>query len=685
MGDQVVKAVSLDEISSMVRQAFYRAVSRVVEYPDCWVVDVYTDYCVVCEGPAGKYLRVGYTLATNGEIAFAPREQWQPVEREWVDAKAENMLVAFGGEVKSLPEDRIGGYLIVWGSAEERDLSGEYFTKATELCLDWYEKRPLLYHHGKEGTLKKTPVGFIDTLKADDTGLWMEAQLDARNRYVKAVKKLVDKGALGLSGATLGHLREVKSTGELICWPLIEGSLTPAQVEPRTYVVTLKSLPLPLELPNEPEVVTEGAVTSAPVAAASAKAVPVVQVISTNHKQEGASMSENVQTQPPAGDTTRFDQLENSMKSVSDRLDAITAALEKIPQSKNPGYYTVDGGKADPNIKSFGDFLLAIKRGDEERLEKVYNSTKAMGEDQGQNGGYLVPETYNTSLLRAGAEESKIVAAVQPMPVSSPSGKFPVLDMYAAPSAGEGGTALAGGLTVSSIAEGGAYNERQVYFEFIQYNVNKIGDKVPLSDELVQDAPIVETLLTKLIGVAISAKKERHILRGNGVGQPLGILNSPAAIGIAPDTNNTFAFADAAEIESRFLLTPGGRPYWLMHRSLKTDLAAMQVSAGGPAYIMNLSTGTTESPLLNYPILFSEHLPQADNSGCAVLADLAAYLLFERGPVRIAYSEHADFGNGNVVWRFDQRLDGQPWIRSAITQADPQGSFTTSPFVYLND
>jgi hypothetical protein len=38
-----------------------------------------------------------------------------------------------------------------------------------------------------------------------------------------------------------------------------------------------------------------------------------------------------------------------------------------------------------------------------------------------------------------------------------------------------------------------------------------------------------------------------------------------------------------------------------------------------------------------------------------------------------------------VVWRFKKRLDGQPWLLNAITLADPQGSFTQSPFVYLND
>ena len=92
---------------------------------------------------------------------------------------------------------RVGGYLVVWGSHDRRDLQGEFFTPETELGLDWYDKRPVLYHHGLDGDLKAAVIGTIDTLVADETGVWAEAQLDLRQRYVRAVQKLVDKGVLG--------------------------------------------------------------------------------------------------------------------------------------------------------------------------------------------------------------------------------------------------------------------------------------------------------------------------------------------------------------------------------------------------------------------------------------------------------------------------------------------------------
>jgi HK97 family phage major capsid protein len=137
---------------------------------------------------------------------------------------------------------RVGGYLVVWGGPEQRDLQGEYFTPETELGLDWYDQRPALYHHGLDGSVKAAVIGVIDTLRVDSTGVWAEAQLDTRQRYVRTIQKLVDKGALGWSSGSLPHLVQVADDGRIVRWPIVEGSLTPTPAEPRrTDVRTIKS------------------------------------------------------------------------------------------------------------------------------------------------------------------------------------------------------------------------------------------------------------------------------------------------------------------------------------------------------------------------------------------------------------------------------------------------------------
>jgi HK97 family phage major capsid protein len=154
-------------------------------------------------------------------------------------------------------------------------------------------------------------------------------------------------------------------------------------------------------------------------------------------------------------------------------------------------------------------------------------------------------------------------------------------------------------------------------------------------------------------------------------------------IGITPDTNSTFGISDAVEMLSRFKPI-GGSPIWVMHRGMLPDLQAnFQVGTAGMDFIQPRE-GIPVS-LLGYPIYFSEHSPQDDNSGCVVLMDPSAYAWFEKGGMVVDFSEHANFKTDEVVWRFKERYDGMPWVTSQITLADPNGSYTVSPFVYFND
>ena len=152
---------------------------------------------------------------------------------------------------KMLGEDgRIGGYLVVWGDPTQPDLQGEFFTPDTDLGLDWYPRRPVLYHHGLDGTLGPALIGQIEVMQPDAVGVWVEAQLDLRRRWARTVLDLVREGALGWSSGSLPHLVEIEADGHIRRWPIVEGSLTPTPAEPRfTDAVALKAAYEALGLP----------------------------------------------------------------------------------------------------------------------------------------------------------------------------------------------------------------------------------------------------------------------------------------------------------------------------------------------------------------------------------------------------------------------------------------------------
>lgn len=716
MSDEI-KAVSLDEQASMVRRAFdqmQRAALPVTVTNEMyclpyWVVEVYPDHIIVCEN-IGDYTSIVYTLTADG-VQFAAKDTWQHVEKDWIEAKGlQTELVVFGGDVKALGGGKVGGFLVQYTNAADPDASNkrDFFNLKSDLDIEDGERLSVYYDHGLDSTLKNRKIG-KGIVEYKDAGLWFEAQLDLRDEYEQYIYKMVEGGKLGWSTGPAQHLvrrEKVGKSNHITHWPIKEASLTPAPAEYRNAAVALKSLPvsdlrealktLPtseVEPEHKPETQAEDGQPLASAATSTGANVAEVKITVSPSTGEvlaeiansNLSNGENNMTDANQNQTDpRLDQFDGQLKGLTDRMDKIVNALDKLPMSQNPGYVTGDGGAADKNIKSFGDYLVAVRRNDVKRLETVYE-VKALQEDQGGLGGYLVPDEYMPRLLEVAAQNSQIVAQLETIPVTSPKGKIPSLDMFFTPTAGVGQTAFAGGINPASIAEGGAYSSSDPNFELVEWSINKVGFKTTVSNELMSDSPIsMETLLTRLAGIAIGAKTEYYVLRGVGAGVPLGILNAPATVSYSAANTNTFAYADASGMIARHLAT-SNKVFWLMHKSTIPDVTRFEVGTGGAVWMANVSAGLGNMPLLGYPIIFSEHLPKADSAGHVILADLAAYLLFVKGNITVAYSEHADFGNGNVVWRFDRRLDGQPWMKAAVTDANPGGSYTTSPFVQFNN
>lgn len=143
---------------------------------------------------------------------------------------------ASGNPVKALGRNRVGEYGVLWGSPEQRDLYDEYFSRQTEE-LDAIFRAvglvPSLYHHAMDGQAKTAVVGRIDVMQPDDTGLWVEAQLDLSNEYTLAIQRLVAEGKLHWSSGTLPGARKVADDGHILRWPIVEMSLTPTPAEYR--------------------------------------------------------------------------------------------------------------------------------------------------------------------------------------------------------------------------------------------------------------------------------------------------------------------------------------------------------------------------------------------------------------------------------------------------------------------
>lgn len=141
--------------------------------------------------------------------------------------------------LKFVGPDTVEGLAIPFGSSEDRDLDGEYFTASTDLAIDWFGKsgRPSLYDHGFDDTMKMDIVGRQVDFETREEGVWAQVQLDRNARYRKAIDRMVGEGALGYSSGAMSHLVTKSGTGEITRWPWVELSLTPIPAHPGTLGV----------------------------------------------------------------------------------------------------------------------------------------------------------------------------------------------------------------------------------------------------------------------------------------------------------------------------------------------------------------------------------------------------------------------------------------------------------------
>ncbi len=136
----------------------------------------------------------------------------QPLKAEQLsNAKWRVLAIPFGGPLKG------------------KDTDGEFFSIKTDIKPHWFDKRPVLFHHGQDEVIKDADIGDADDLTLDEKeGWWVTTWLNRSGEYFSRINALLSAGKMFGSSATMGHLAEVdRKTGEILKWPYVEQTFTP--------------------------------------------------------------------------------------------------------------------------------------------------------------------------------------------------------------------------------------------------------------------------------------------------------------------------------------------------------------------------------------------------------------------------------------------------------------------------
>ena len=247
-------------------------------------------------------------------------------------------------------------------------------------------------------------------------------------------------------------------------------------------------------------------------------------------------------------------------------------------------------------------------------------------------------------------------------------------------------TNVYGGVQFYIVGEATAATVSDPKFGQVVLTAKDILGNTRVPNGLIEDSPIaLEQLLSMLFGTALAWHEDMWFLNGTGGGQPLGVMNCPALIPVAAEGSQVAATIVSQNIDkmwSRLLPQCQGRAVWLANPTTIPQLMSMSrdVGTGGAPVMMVNMAGTAPASMYNRPIIYTEHCQALGTVGDIVLADLTYYLIGDRQAMSMEASAHERFSTNETVFRFIERMDGKPWVTSAIT---PAHGDTLSPFVAL--
>nr|WP_277608005.1 phage major capsid protein [Streptomyces boncukensis] len=313
-------------------------------------------------------------------------------------------------------------------------------------------------------------------------------------------------------------------------------------------------------------------------------------------------------------------------------------------------------------------------------IKKIQNS---FGSSVPSDGGFLIPEQLRSELLRVALETAVVRSRARVVPMETLTVPYPMIDSTS------NATSVHGGITGYWTEESGTLTDSSPSFGRINLMAKKLTLYSEIPNELFQDSLIsLEQFMNESYPEALAWFEDVAFTSGDGVGQPLGYLNAPAAISITKESGqaaDTIVWENLVKMYARMLPSSMSRAVWVANNDTFPELAtmALSVGTGGSAVWIGDGGGEAAPPMriLGRPVIFTEKASTRGDAGDINLVDFGYYLIGDRQAMQAETSTHFKFSNDQTAMRVIARVDGRPWIQSAIT---PQtGSNTLSPFVKI--
>ena len=360
-------------------------------------------------------------------------------------------------------------------------------------------------------------------------------------------------------------------------------------------------------------------------------------------------------------DTATYDKMEQDVMNLGKEIErlerqaAIDAELSKAtstPLTGKPGAKMgkdekEKSGRATDEYKCSFWNAMRVKA----PMPSVLN---ALQEGTDSEGGYLVPDEFERTLVEALEEENVFRTLAHVIRTSSGDRKIPVV-------ASKG--------SASWVDEEGAYQESDDAFSQVSIGAYKLGTMIKVSEELLADSVFdLEAYISKEFARRIGSREEESFFNGDGKGKPLGILAATGGAEVGVTAASATAITADEVIDLFYSLKAPYRKnaVWLLNDATVKQIRKLKDSTGQYLWQPSLVAGTPDT-ILGRPVKTSAFMPTAA-AGAKTIAfgDFKYYWIADRQGRTFKKLSELFAATGQVGFMGTQRVDGKLILPEAI-------------------
>ena len=347
-----------------------------------------------------------------------------------------------------------------------------------------------------------------------------------------------------------------------------------------------------------------------------------------------------------------------------ERLEAMDKEMSRA--TSTPLTSKPDSAKADVKVgRASDEYTKAFWNHTRAKHETMTPEVKnALREGVDTEGGYLVPDTFEKTLVQALGHENVIRAHAHVFKTTSGSHKIPVVTAKG---------------TASWIDESGTIPDGDDVFGQQLIGAHKVGTIIKVSEELLNDSAFdLENYFATEFSRRIGNKEEDAFFNGDGLNKPLGLLanNGGAEVGVTAASETAIT---ADEIINLFYSLEA--PYrknavWIFNDA--TIAAIRKLKDGNGQYLWQkaLHEGDHET-LLGKRIYTSPYMPEiAAGKKTVLFGDLKFYWVGDRQGVSFKRLNERYADSGQIGFLATKRVDGKLVLPEAIKVLQQKGSAT---------